>query len=465
MNARRRLAFTLALGFISTIPAGAQFETRASVAVPGEPESIAAGSFNQDGYTDLAVAGNATNQLAILTGKGDGTFEKPTFLEEGASYVVTGDLRNTGTLDLITGSAVNSVGVRLGNGNGTFGPLKTFPVPASPFFLALGDFNGDHFLDAVVADKSGGCECISVLLGNGDGTFRKAIETNSPYPLSALGLGDFNGDGILDIATVGQFGGSSEVGILLGNGDGTFHAIGSYSVYDGPQSVAVADFNGDHILDLAVAEPIGGAISIFLGNGDGTFTPAPTIGAFFPAGAISADFNGDQIPDLAVVTGLTSSVVSVFLGVGDGTFLPEMDFPAESSGALAVGDFNRDGRTDIVVGAYLDNQVVTLLNTGVADFSPTTTLNFKRQAVGTKSEAQKVTLTNTGKTPLTISAMKVAGQFGMSSNCGKGVAAGKSCTISVTFSPQSQGAKSGTVTMIDSASSKPMVIELSGTGT
>jgi Abnormal spindle-like microcephaly-assoc'd, ASPM-SPD-2-Hydin/FG-GAP-like repeat len=213
-----------------------------------------------------------------------------------------------------------------------------------------------------------------------------------------------------------------------------------------------------------VAEPIGGAISIFLGNGDGTFRAAPTIGADFPAAVRSADFNGDGIQDIVVVTGLTSSVVSVFLGAGDGTFGPEMDFPAEAAGALTVGDFNGDGLIDIVVGAYLDNEVITLLNTGAASFSPTTPLTFKKQAIGTKSAAQKVTLTNTGKTPLTISAMKVAGQFGMSSTCGKGVAAGKSCTISVTFSPQSQGAKSGAVTINDSASSKPMVIELSGTG-
>jgi hypothetical protein len=105
---------------------------------------------------------------------------------------------------------------------------------------------------------------------------------NSPYPLTALGLGDFNGDGILDIATVGQFGGSSEVGILLGNGDGTFNAIGSYSVYDRLQSVAVADFNGDGILDLAVAEPIGGRSVSFSETVTARSRKPRRLGARFP---------------------------------------------------------------------------------------------------------------------------------------------------------------------------------------
>jgi hypothetical protein len=192
MNARTSTVFILAAGLLTcAFPATAQFETRASITVPGEPESIAVGSFGQNGYADIAVAGHATNQLAILLGKGDGTFQTPSFLEEGASLVVTGDLRNTGTLDLVTASFANRIGVRLGNGNGTFGPLATFLVPGSPLFLALGDFDNDHFLDAVVWDKSEKCECITVLPGNGDGTFRSAIETSSPYPLTAFAVGDF----------------------------------------------------------------------------------------------------------------------------------------------------------------------------------------------------------------------------------------------------------------------------------
>jgi autotransporter translocation and assembly factor TamB len=158
-------------------------------------------------------------------------------------------------------------------------------------------------------------------------------------------------------------------------------------------------------------------------------------------------------------------VLNVLLGNGDSTFKPAMTFPLPGeSAAIALGDFNGDHRNDIAVADYLGNAVITLLNTGVARFSPTTPLNFKKQATGTTSAPQTVTLTNTGKAELRIASMKAAGQFAMTSTCEKSVAAGANCTISVTFSPKTQGPKSGTVLIVDSASSKPQVIELSGTG-
>jgi hypothetical protein len=203
-----------------------------------------------------------------------------------------------------------------------------------------------------------------------------------------------------------------------------------------------------------------------LGNGDGTFRQGAIIPASFASEISSADLNGDGRLDLAFVTGVHSTVLNVLLGKGDGTFRPAMTFPLPGeSGALTIADFNGDHRNDIAVANYSGNAVVTLLNTGVVSFSPTTPLNFKKQAVGTTSAPQTVTLTNTGKIALTISSMKAAGQFGMTSTCGTSVAAGANCTISVTFSPKTKGPKSGTISINDSASSKPQVIELSGTGT
>jgi hypothetical protein len=132
---------------------------------------------------------------------------------------------------------------------------------------------------------------------------------------------------------------------------------------------------------------------------------------------------------------------------------------------LITGEFTVDHLPAVAVADYDNDSVITILNTGIVAFSPTTALNFKRQAVGTQSAAQKVRLTNNGSASLKISSMKTSSQFEMKSNCGSSVAAGASCTISVTFSPMSKGAKSGTVTINDSGSSKPMVIELTGTGT
>jgi hypothetical protein len=359
------------------------------------------------------------------------------------------------------------VSVLLGKGDGTFGPAVSYATPDFPAFVGVGDFNGDHKLDLVTIDQSGVCPCISVLLGNGDGTFQEPpINTMPPYPAAAIGIGDFNHDGKMDLVTVGQFGSASEVGILLGNGDGTFTLGMSYVAGSDPQSVAVADFNGDHKLDLAVADALGGSIDILLGNGDGTFTQGAVIPTLsFPGAIKKSDFNSDHKVDLVIVTGISNTVVSEYLGNGDGTFQTAMNFSVPGEAAtLAVGDFNGDRLNDIVVTNFTGNSVVTLLNTGTANFSPTTPLNFHKQTVGTTSAPQTLTLSNTGKNALTISSMTAKGQFGMSSTCGTSVAPGANCAISVTFSPKTLGAKSGTISITDSASSKPQVIELSGTG-
>jgi hypothetical protein len=303
---------------------------------------------------------------------------------------------------------------------------------------------------------------ISVLLGNGDGTFQQAVTTQPGFYVNSIGVGDFNRDGKLDIATAGDF----SVNIFLGNGDGTFQYGASYPGEESPVAIAVADFNGDHKLDLAIANSEGGTISVLLGNGDGTFQPAVDYPLAFTNWVTAADVNGDHKIDLVAANSiLTSSELTVFLGNGDGTFQPGKSYRAGIEAYyVAVGDFNGDGKTDLATPDNLHQDVIVLLNTGVVAFSPTAPLAFKKQKHGTTSAPQTVTVTNTGKTELKISSMKAAGQFNMTSTCRESVAPGATCTISVTFSPKTQGAKSGTVTINDSASSKPQVIELSGTG-
>jgi hypothetical protein len=456
-----------------SISATAQFETRGSFLALSNSttQSIAIGDFNHDGNLDVAVISYCCpiGGVSILLGNGDGTFRPSVDYAAGVQpySIVAVDLNHDGNLDLaIADSRSQYFYILLGNANGTFQKATRGPeLPSNPEMVETGDFNSDGIPDIVTASYS----VISVSLGKGNGTFQSPINIPPPTAVESIAVGDFNGDGNLDLAEAGTFGSESDVSILLGQGNGRFQDGETYPTDTSPESIAVADFNADHKLDLAIANSEGGSIDVLLGNGDGTFESPVPYPILFCGWVTVADVNRDGKPDLVTATDYNFahniSGVGILLGNGDGTFQDPTYYQGNSRNTsnVVVGDFNGDGQPDLVTNSA-GNSILEMLNTGLVSISPSTPLTFKKQAVGTKSTAQKITLTNSGKTAFTISAMKVAGQFAMSSTCGKGLAAGKSCTLNVTFSPQSQGAKTGTVTINDSASSKPMVIELSGTG-
>ncbi|HVI08263.1 MAG TPA: FG-GAP-like repeat-containing protein, partial [Candidatus Binatia bacterium] len=317
------------------------------------------------------------------------------------------------------------------------------------------------------------CNCVEVLPGNGDGTLGSPLTTPLPYGLGgyAVAVADFNADGKLDAAVAGEAYPSYIVAILLGKGDGTFAANGQYAVSASPQSIAVGTFTADKAkLDLAVANTAGSSVSVLLGNGDGSFQEPVYYATPFPTWVTTANLDTDGKVDLAVanfgdVTGGTPGI-TVFRGHGDGTFRVSRFYPVgKEINYVASADFNGDHKPDLLPIDSLGYAVITLLNTGVASFSPTTPLNFKQQTVGTTSPPQAVKLTNSGATTLKISSIKSSSGFGVTSTCGSSVAAGANCTISATFSPTRKGAVQGTISIIDSASSKPEVIALLGTGT
>jgi len=451
-----------------------QFETRGQSTVGHQPYSIAVGDFNHDGIPDMAVAaaGTYVDTVAVFLGKGDGTFRQTGAYTAGTSptSIVAADLNQDGDLDLaVANSLSDSLTIFLGNGDGTFRAGPQSPaVLAFEDLIYVGDFNNDGKPDLVALSRNNPCKCISVLLGNGDGTFQAAINTQPSFAMETIGIGDFNRDGKLDVVTAGNY----TVNVFLGNGDGTFQYGASYPSPESPESIAVADFNGDHALDLAIANSEGGSFSVLLGKGDGTFRQPVSYPIAFGDWITAADFNGDGTIDLVVANDVNvgrnaSGGATVFLGNGNGTFQEPGTFyeAVSETSYIAAADFNGDGKIDLAITDFGFNDVAVLLNTGTVSFSPTTSLSFGKQGVGAKSDPQKIVLTNTAKTELKISAMKAAGQFGMTSTCHASVAPGAKCEISVTFSPTSQGAKSGTVTINNSASSKPMVIELSGTGT
>lgn len=453
-----------------SVSARAQFETRGRFIAESNsrPWAIAVGDFNHDGKLDLAVVSGCcpSSGVTILLERGDGTFAPGAYYAAGDQPVsiVAADFDHDGNLDLAVANSLSPyLTILLGNGDGTFRPgPQNPPLSVWPIFVTVGDFNGDGKPDLAAL----GSNVISILLGNGDGTFQNAVITAPTFAVYTIGAGDFNHDGKLDLAAAGTFGFGSGVNILLGNGDGTFQYGANYPGETAPATIAVADFNGDHNLDLAIAHSESNDISVLLGNGDGTFQPAVDYPTPFPDWLTLADVNGDHKLDLVAANFTEPSGVSIFLGNGDGTFRPGVYYPGgNETSYVAAGDFNGDRKTDIVGADFRYNDVYVMLNTGVVSFSPTTMLNFTKQAVGTTSPPQTVTLTNTGSAALRIASMKASAEFGVTSTCGASVAAGAKCTISVTFSPTKQGKQQGTITIIDSASTKPQVIDLFGTGT
>jgi hypothetical protein len=237
------------------------------------------------------------------------------------------------------------------HGAAVFQTAQSYPVGTNPRAVAVGDFNGDGKMDLAVVNfgdpSVNDNGSVSILLGNGDGTFQPANNAVAGKDPSYIAVGDFNGDGRVDIVTVNS---GNTVSALLGNGDGTFQAHVDYGTGSGPDFVVAGDFNSDGRPDLVITNSGGGSVSVLLGNGDGSFqshADYPTGGA--ANGVTLADFNGDGKLDLAVAAG---QGLVVLAGKGDGTFTQTWNSAALGlrSISVTVGDFNNDGNPDVVLG-------------------------------------------------------------------------------------------------------------------
>jgi FG-GAP-like repeat len=325
----------------------------------------------------VVVPNPGSNNVTVLLGAGDGSFTaasaSPFTVGSGPDSVAVEDFNGDGNADVAVANAGNNnVTVLLGDGGGGFtASASPFAVGTHPVSMAVADFNQDGIADLAVANY--GNNNVTVLLGDGSGGF--AAASGSPFavgnnPISAA-VGDFNGDGIADVAVANS--GSNNVTVLLGNGSGGFTAATAspFAVGGGPYSVAVADFNGDGNPDLAVTNSSGNNATVLVGDGSGGF--ATSIGSPFAAGASPhsaavGDFNGDGSADLAVAN-FGGNNMTVLVGDGSGGFAAASGSPFLVGSlplAVAVADFNGDGKADLAVANSNSNNVTILLGIGFA---------------------------------------------------------------------------------------------------
>ncbi|HXS78019.1 MAG TPA: FG-GAP-like repeat-containing protein [Terracidiphilus sp.] len=432
------------------------FAVKNQPAVSGLPMWMTVGDFNNDGNSDLVIPSGSSNSVSILLGNGDGTFKTAqTFVTEPSTTAyaaVVGDFNGDGNPDLAITNAqgTGSVSILLGNGDGTFQAQTSYPTGMNPSTLQSADVNGDGDADLIAINKDD--NSVSLLLGNGDGTFQAQDVYATGSAPTGLAVADMNGDGVIDIMVANSV--DNTLGLLLGNGDGTFAAQTTIPLSSTPAEIAVADVNGDGHTDIIVTHPSANSVGVLLGNGDGTFQPEQAVAANTdPVAVASADFDGDGHLDLAVSNNADNSV-SVLLGKGDGTFQPAVAFEAGAQPyGVQAADLNGDGLPDI---ASIGNTFTGALTVLLSEHVESATANSVSLTPGTHnvlaSYPGDVSHMASQSDPVALAGGALASTATTLSASANQITVGQSVTLSAVVSPAPTGAPLGTISFYNGSS-------------
>lgn len=284
--------------------------------------------------------------------------------------LASSDFNEDGYKDMLVVN-YGDISILLGNGSGSFSVPVTYSVSGLPVDVVITDFNNDGNVDLAVSNN-GSLGNISILFGSGTGSFGAPINysVTTSTTLGEIDNGDLNNDGVLDLIVAC---GNNQVAVLIGTLGGTFNSPVFYNVTSGnTKSITIGDFNLDSKLDVAVSHSNSSKkISVLINNGSGGFLPAVTytVGGQYPRTIVCKDFNNDGKNDLATLCSYPGKV-SILLGSGTGTFTPSMDYLTDGDlYTMTVNDFNNDGNFDIAVAIYNAEHISVLLGTGTGTFS------------------------------------------------------------------------------------------------
>jgi hypothetical protein len=475
-----------------------------------QESGLVVADMNGDGKPDIVVASRCTvgnsndcnNRLlsgtvAVLLGNGDGTFQAPMAFDTGGVWalsVAVADVNGDGKLDVVVancGSDENCdteegvVGVLLGNGDGTLQAVSTYDSGGRVgFAVRVADVNGDSKLDLMVLNlcvSANNCNngTVAVLLGKGDGTFQAPVtyDSGGSSP-GSLAVGDVNGDGKLDVLVGRQCDGSKcpagTIGVLLGNGDGTFGtSIDFASGGSVPDSLAVADLNGDGKPDLLATNEQSNSVGVL-------FNTSISVTATALASSLNPSNFGQSVTFAATLTaqpgfykGKPTGTVDFF---DNATATDLGSVSLTSSGTATLQTSTLGPSTHSIVAKYsgdtnfrpsASSALSQVVLGAAAKLSPTS-LVFGNQTVGISSSPQIISLTNTGDIPLTFTSITFTGtnptNFTQTNTCGSSLAGGATCAFSVIFNPTAAGARSAALTLSDDAPSKLQKVPVSGVG-